>query len=308
MIHNFYVHVIVSSIAIATVFGTLSAMGASSATLNWKAAVEDAARNAPEARIVVLDLATGRPLASHRLNEAAHTLAEPGSTLKPLVLYRLVADGRWNPDRRIACDRALTIAGRSLACAHPSGTPFDAREALAWSCNSYFADVARALAPGELGRILRPTGLLAQTGLASNGTSGEAAAEFREPTTTASTQLALLGLEGIRVTPLEMATAYRWLAQQLAAHPDSQAARVVRAGIEDSASFGMARPAGMGGVAVAGKTGTAKSAVSSHAHGWFAGIAPATKPQVVIVVYVPAGRGVDAAAVAADLLAHSPPV
>ena len=51
----------------------------------------------------------------------------------------------------------------------------------------------------------------------------------------------LLGVEGIRVTPLELAVAYRWLALQFAAHPDIEAAQVVRAGIEDSASFGMAR-------------------------------------------------------------------
>lgn len=244
-------------------------------------------------------------LASHHLNEAAHTLAEPGSALKPLVLYGLVANGQWNPGRRIACNRSLVVAGRRLPCAHPPGTPFDASEALAWSCNSYFAEVARSLAPGELGKLLRPTGLLSVTGLAG---PAEAAAEFREPTNTATAQLALLGVEGIRISPLELAVAYRWLAQQLAAHPGTPATRVVRTGMEDSASFGMARPAGLGGVAIAGKTGTASGATSSQTHGWFAGIAPADNPQVVIVVYVPAGRGVDAAAVAANLLAHSPPV
>lgn len=270
--------------------------------------MEDAARTSPQARILILDLPTGHVLASHGLGDAARTLAEPGSTLKPLIVYRLVSEGRWNPDRRVACNRGLVVAGRNLACAHPPETPFNAREALAWSCNSYFAEVARSLAPGELGRLLRPTGLLAVTGLAGKNAPAEAAAEFREPANTAATQLTLLGVEGVRITPLELAWAYRWLALQLAAHPDSQAARVVREGIEDSASFGMARTAGLGGVAIMGKTGTAKSALTNQSHGWFAGLASAENPQVVIVVYEPAGRGADAAAVAADVLAHSPPV
>jgi cell division protein FtsI/penicillin-binding protein 2 len=253
-----------------------------------------------------VDIATGRLTASHRLNDAAHTLAAPGSTLKPLILYSLIATGRWNPERRIACHRKLLVAGRSLACTHPAAPPFDAREALTWSCNSYFANVAQSLEPGELGRILRPTGLLAVTGFASNGPSTEAVAEFREPANMAQSQLALLGVEGIRITPLELAAAYRWLALQMAAHPDSQASQVVRAGIEDSASFGMARQVAVAGVSIAGKTGTAEGAASTQTHGWFAGLAPAAKPQVVLVVYLPAGRGADAASVAAEALSHSP--
>ena len=219
--HTLPVHGIVRSIAIFAVFGALSAACTRSSSPNWQTAVERAARTAPEARILVLDLATGHLLASHRLSEAARTLAAPGSTLKPLVLYGLLKSGRWNPDQRIACNRKLVVAGHSLACTHPPAPPFDAREALAWSCNSYFAEVARSLQPGELGRILRPTGLLAVTGLAGKDAPAEVAAEFREPGNAEAAELALLGVEGVRITPLELAAAYRWLALQLAAHPES---------------------------------------------------------------------------------------
>lgn len=279
-------------------------MSASSQTgaPEWQSVMESAARRAPEARIVVLDIASGRLLAGQRLDEAARTLAAPGSTLKPLVLYELVSAGRWNPASRVACNRQLVVAGHRLACTHPPAPPFDAREALTWSCNSYFAAVARTLEPGELGRLLRPTGLLGATGLARE----EAVADFREPDSIEAEQLALLGVEGARVTPLELAMAYRWLALQLAAHPDSEAARVVRAGLEDSASFGMAGQASLGGIAVMGKTGTAEGMASSRSHGWFAGLAPAQQPKVVIVVYEPAGRGADAARVAGVLLALAP--
>lgn len=289
------------SLAIVAVSGAVCASSQSLLPV-WQSAVDRASRQSPEARIVVLDIASGRLLASYRLDEAARTVAAPGSTLKPLVLYSLIRAGRWNPANRVACNRQLVVAGRRLACTHPPAPPFDAREALTWSCNSYFAAVARSLQPGELGRLLRPTGLLGLTGLAR----GEAGAEFREPDSVSSQQLTLLGVDGVRVTPLELATAYRWLALELAAHADSDAAEVVRAGLKDSASFGMAGQASLGGVAVLGKTGTAEGVASSRTHGWFVGLAPADNPQVVIAVFLPAGRGADAAHVAGELLGIAP--
>jgi cell division protein FtsI/penicillin-binding protein 2 len=268
----------------------------------WQNAVHSAALQEPAARVVVLDIASGKILAANQLSDAARTLAAPGSTLKPLVLYALVSAGKWNPANRVACNRQLVVAGHRLACTHPLSPPFDARQALTWSCNSYFAAVARTLPPGELGELLRPTGLLAATGLARP----EAVAEFREPQSANDAQLTLLGVQGVRVTPLELAAAYRWLALELAAHPDSEAAQVVRAGLEDSASFGMAGQASLGGVPVLGKTGTADSEASGRSHGWFAGIAPAQKPSVVVAVYLPAARGADAAHVAGEILSHAP--
>ena len=268
----------------------------------WEAAVRSTARLAPQARIVVLDAATGRLLASNRLAEAARTLATPGSTLKPLVLYALVSAGRWDPAQRIACTRTLRIAGHSMNCSHPPSDPMDAKAALAWSCNTYFSTVAAILAPDELRQLLTKTGLLGATGFRQN----EAVASLRDTRTLDDTRLALLGVEGVRVTPLEMAAAYRWLALELAAHPESAAAKVVREGLAGAASFGTAGAADLGGVPVAGKTGTSSPETGGQSHGWFLGLAPAAKPGVVIAVYLPAGHGSDAARVAAELLAHSP--
>jgi cell division protein FtsI/penicillin-binding protein 2 len=269
---------------------------------DWQDAIRRATRLVPEARIIVLDAPTGRLLAAHQLDEGARTLAAPGSTLKPLILYSLMASGRWSPERHVSCDRNLVIAGHRLQCTHPPAAPYDAREALTWSCKSYFASVARSVKPGELGPILRPTGLLSATGLVRD----EAVAEFQEPHSTEAAQLTVLGVHGIRVTPLELAAAYRWLAMELSSHPASRAAQIVRMGLEDSASFGMAGPANLGGVPMMGKTGTAEGVSSTHTHGWFVGLAPAANPKVVVVVYLPAGRGADAARIAGDMLSRSP--
>jgi cell division protein FtsI/penicillin-binding protein 2 len=269
---------------------------------SWPAAVARALGSNPQARIVALDIPTGILLAAGNLDDAARTLAAPGSTIKPLALYGLVASGHWDPTRRIACNRKLTIAGRSLNCSHPPTQPMDARQALAWSCNTYFAAVAGALAPGELRGLLAPSGLLAPTGLASN----EAIAAFTDPRTSDENRLTLLGVEGIRVTPLELALAYRWLAQQLDTHPDTPASHLLSSGLADSAGFGIAAAASLGGVSVAGKTGTANLGAGTPSHGWFAGWAPLDHPRSVIVVYLPAGHGANAAEVAAKVLANSP--
>ena len=294
-------HRILLIIASVAAIGLLSAPRPSNSQ-TWEIAVRSPAPQVPDARIIVVDVRSGRLLAAHQLDGAARTLAAPGSTLKPLVLYGLVSAGRWNPANRIACSRELVVAGHRLACSHPLAPPFDARSAMTWSCNSYFAAVARALRPGELGALLRPTGLLAATGFAEN----EAVAVFHEPQNLDEEQLAVLGVEGVRVTCLELAAAYRWLALELAAHPESEAARVVRDGLADSASFGMAGQASLGGVPVLGKTGTADSEASGRSHGWFVGVAPAQSPSVVIAIYLPSSRGADAAHIAGEILNHSP--
>jgi cell division protein FtsI/penicillin-binding protein 2 len=241
-----------------------------------------------------------------------------------MLLYSLIASHRWDPNRRIACSRHLQIEGRSLNCSHPPlpGPP-NATEALTWSCNTYFAALAASIPPAQLRPLLAATGLLGQTGVAP----AEATAGFRDPTTTSAVQLTALGVDGIRVTPLELAAAYRWLALQLEAHPDSNAAQVVLSGLADSASFGIAGQASLGGVQVAGKTGTANLGPGTPSHGWFVGFAPASRPSespstshgpdpisetrdprpiVVICIYLPTGHGSDAARVAADVLASSP--
>jgi len=267
---------------------------------NWQSAAESAAVKAADARILVIEISTGRLLASARLDEAAHTLATPGSTLKPLILYYALESRSWDSQRRVACSRQLRIAGHRLDCFHPPADPMNAEQALTWSCNSYFAALAGALAPGELRRALGERGLFAATGLAQ----GEALAEFAEPRTREAAELRVLGIDGVRVTLPELAEAYRSLAIVL--NGRSEAAEVVRAGLSDSASFGMAGAASLGGVAVAGKTGTAEANAGGPTHGWFAGLAPAGTPRVVVAVYLPVGRGADAAAVAAEVLAHSP--
>lgn len=291
---------------ICVLLGSVARFAVSQATgdqsqLTWQAAVLRAKRVSPSARIVVLDLPQGHLLASSHLAAAARTLAPPGSLLKPLFLYSLIYEGRWDPRQRIACTRGLRIAGRPMSCSHPASSLINATNALALSCNTYFARVASTLRPDELREILSPTGLLSITGLVN----GEVAAEMHDPQTVEQTELTVLGVTGVRVTPLEVAAAYRWLAVRMAADPDSTATLTVHAGLIEAVQYGTAAGAAPTGMALAGKTGTA-GGPGAQSHGWFAGLAPGESPKIAFAIYLPAGRGSDAAKVAAALLRASP--
>jgi len=78
----------------------------------------------------------------------------------------------------------------------------------------------------------------------------------------------------------------------------------LRAAMRQSVTAGVAKKAAIGGVEVAGKTGTAEfgprlSNGKSATHGWFVGFAPYNDPQIAIVVFVQRGSGGDDASPAA---------
>jgi penicillin-binding protein 2 len=78
----------------------------------------------------------------------------------------------------------------------------------------------------------------------------------------------------------------------------------LRAAMRQSVVSGVAKKAAVGGVEVAGKTGTAEfgprqSNGKYATHGWFVGFAPYNDPQIAIVVFVQRGSGGDDASPAA---------
>ncbi len=78
--------------------------------------------------------------------------------------------------------------------------------------------------------------------------------------------------------------------------------------MRQSVTSGVARNAGVSGVSVAGKTGTAEFGAiradgTYETHGWFAGYAPADDPEVAVVVFLQRGSGGnDASPAAARIL------
>ncbi len=239
---------------------------------------------------VVLDGRQGRVIAVVRAAQVAQTASAPGSTLKPFFLTAALRQGRVSAQATVLCHGDLRIAGRDLACTHPrEDNVLDSERALAYSCNTWFANLAQRFTPNEAAGVLRGYGFGGRTGLLRE----EAMGDVRTPRDETEVQLQVLGLRDVAITPLQLAQAYARLASELDAVP------VVRRGLEGSVAYGMAHGAATSGMTIAGKTGTASDPGEAWTHGWFAGFATRRGERVVVVIYVPHGNGADAA-----LLAH----
>jgi cell division protein FtsI/penicillin-binding protein 2 len=236
-----------------------------------QSAVDRAMAGKPGAAVVA-DIATGRLLAGYRVEQARTRVASPGSTLKPFTLGAWIdAHGGASPPAW-ACTRQLRLAGRRFDCTHPllAAAP-DPAGALAYSCNCYFAHLALELNPAEFARTLRT--MAGQVSTAANPEE---------------LQLQAIGEWGIEMTPMELVTAYRRLAQSR----KRQVLEPVFAGLEGAVAFGSAQLAAAPPLPVAGKTGTGVG------HAWFAGFTP----EAVVVVFLEQGRGgSDASPVAGEM-------
>jgi cell division protein FtsI/penicillin-binding protein 2 len=243
---------------------------------------------------VVVDVTTRDVLAAHGMELASLRLEAPGSTLKPFVLMALLESGKLDPKQQFVCHRPLKIGSAQLDCTHPAEVmQLNAAEAIAYSCNSYIAQVASRLNGAELLEILRRAGFDTPSGLVPQETRGRIA----QPSNLEELQLEALGYRGIVVTPLELLEAYRRLALRRREKDFGVDAPVFQ-GLEDSVAFGMAHAASVSGMNIAGKTGTSVARNTQQTHGFFVGYAPAEKPEIAFVVFLAQGRGLDAAALA----------
>ena len=268
------------SLVLLGLFFVSPLMGAAASTA--QTALSSALRD-PPAVGVVLDLKTGRRVAIVKPAEAESLRSTPGSILKPLFLTAALRRQQVQPQATVFCRRDLRIAagGRdwNLACTHPqTDVAFAAQDALAYSCNRYFANLADRISPEEARTILEHYGL------------GQA----KTPETREEKELLVLGVAGIAVSPMQIATAYRKLALEL----DDSRVDAVREGLRNSVRYGMAHNASVPGMEIAGKTGTASDTMQGSSHGWFAGVGAFDHKEMVVVIYLPHGNGADAARLA----------
>jgi stage II sporulation protein D len=247
---------------------------------NWQTAVDLSVAHRPGI-ILVARVADGQIVAARNRNLADNVFALPGSAIKPFVLAALIDSGVLPPRADWVCTQHLTIAGHNLACTHPkSAVPLDAVSALAYSCNQFFAHFATEIPPGRLHSALNAYGFDAQIAAGND-----------------DLRLQALGETDVRISPARLLSAYRKLALERRENRPSLAP--VFAGMEASAEYGTSRAASIAGWKIAGKTGTGPE------YGWFAGYAPADRPEWAFLIAVPRGSGSgDAAPLAHDILAH----
>jgi cell division protein FtsI/penicillin-binding protein 2 len=189
------------------------------------------------------------------------------------------------------------VETHNLDCQHiRTVEAMNAERALAYSCNSYFTEMGARANDEQMRSALRRAGFGSTTHLVASEASGS----LQSARTRESLQLMSVGEDGIRVTPLQLAASYRKLAVQ--AQSSDEALKVVLSGLHGAVAYGTAQGAQVPGTDVAGKTGTSTAEEGPWTHGWFAGFAPASNPEVVVVVFLERGHGSEAATIAGTIL------
>jgi penicillin-binding protein 2 len=252
------------------------------------------AMNKRQGAAVVLDVQTGRILASYRMDVAARRAVSPGSAIKPFTLMTLIEAGVVTEQTALICPKVVRIGKRTFDCSHEVlPGPLNAVAALAYSCNHFFTRLAETLPLDALTRAFSRFGFSSLTGKWQTEIPGT----VQQPVSKQALQLMSIGADDIAVTPLAMAEAYCQLARRLRSQENTAEMRIISEGLRAVVTTGTGKLAASKQVVVSGKTGTAGG------HGWFAGFVPSERPEIVVVVFLERGTGpADAALIAGRIL------
>ncbi len=230
----------------------------------------------------ITDISSGRVVSASR-EDLLRTPVLPGSIAKIATLVAALESGVVQPSTRFACTRRLDVDGHRLDCSHPDvGRPLGPAEALAHSCNSYFAAVARLLRREALDRAFSELGL---------------------PPSDPSSSLvsSALGIAGRRLPPEQWLGALVRFATSGTRVPAGVRA-VVLDGLRWGAEFGTASAFHEHGMSALAKTGTAAMPGGGF-EGLLIAVTPADHPSRAVVVMAPGASGRDAARLAVERLA-----
>ena len=286
-----------------------------------KAAIQQ--HQAESGSIVILDVETGEVLAmvnqpSYNPNDRAQYSAEryrnraitdifePGSSIKPLIIAAALESGSYRPDSIVDTTPGYVVVGPKKIEDPRNLGRISLTTILSRSSNVGVTKIAMSLQPDQLWATMTKFGL---GSLTSSGFPGESAGLLTHYNDWRQISQATLGYGyGISVTPLQLTQAYAALGNDGKMRPVSlvrldqpnESSRIVSSKTASSVRRMMeevVRPGGTGakasvaGYRIAGKTGTAwKFAAGGYSEdkyfSIFAGLAPASEPQLAAVVVI----------------------
>jgi membrane peptidoglycan carboxypeptidase len=291
-----------------------------------------------EGTIIVMDAQTGRIRALVNPKTAFAEAAMPGSTMKPFTALAALRAGLIDQDSRTVCPGRFTGLDFSLACVHADHLPpFTPSQAIAYSCNYYFATLGQRLgredliqtlrsfgfgqlaAPGEVAGLLRPceTGTSARIQIAHHASAQS----------DCNARAAVGESDHIQVTPIQLLVAYTALVNgghlfrpRVAGGAIEPATldislrhrAIITEGMAGAVRYGTARHAHLDTLPlyILGKTGTSIPPKGFRANGWFVGFAAGPQPKgepqpaeidLAVLVLVERSHGADAAAVSRSI-------
>lgn len=284
---------------------------------------------ASAASAVVLDVTTGEILAmvnqpagnpNNRRerrsallrNRAITDVFEPGSTLKPFTIALALESRAYRAETPIDTGPGYLRVGRHLVKDIHNYGLIDVAQVISKSSNVGITKIALSLPPEALWNLYARLGFGVQTGL---GFIGEQSGSLSHYSSWSAFEHATHSFGyGVAVTALQLAQAYAVLAADGVRRPlsllrreqppgeeerllSADTARKVRTMLEAAVGMeGTAIGASVPGYRIAGKTGTVHKVVDgSYADdrylSLFAGMAPASRPRLVMVVTVDEAKG-----------------
>lgn len=281
--------------------------------------------NAAAGSAVVLDVATGKVLAmvnqpsfnvndrsqltpSATRNRAVTDVFEPGSTMKPFTVAAALESGRWQPHTKVETTPGyVRVNGNLIRDTRDYGS-LSVSDVIAKSSNVGISKIALSLEPEHQWGMYQKLGFGSDTG---SGFPGEASGRLSISALHNDFERASLSFGyGLSVTPLQLARAYAAIAadgiirpigfledDELSATDNVRVmsvknARSIRKMMQYVVSDeGTGKLAQVSNYSVAGKTGTVhKFIAGGYAKdrylSVFAGMVPATKPELVMVVVI----------------------
>src|SRR5882762_6848590 len=265
-----------------------------------------------EGTIIVMDAQSGRVRALVNPQAAFAAAAMPGSTMKPFTALAALRAGLIDQDSRTVCPGRFNGLNFSQPFVHADHLPsFTPSQAIAYSCNYYFATLGQRLGRDNLIETLRPFGFGQLTGVNDDvaGTmrpceTGNGAriqtAHHASLQSDCDAREAIGESDHIQVTPIQLMSAYTALVNgghllQPRVTSDGRSGASERATIEISprhraiitegmagaVRYGTARSAHLDSLPfyILGKTGTSAPPKGFRARGWFVGFAAAPQPQ-----------------------------
>ena len=245
-------------------------------------------------------------------NRAITDIFEPGSSFKPLILAAALEGGNYTPTTIIDTSPGVLRVGNRILTQDSSNLGrIDLTTVLAVSSDVGTARVALTMEPDSIWRVLTALGV---GQLSASGFPGESAGRLDDPQHWRTVGQATLSYGyGVAVTALQLARAYAAIAANGVLRPVSMVAldeppageRAISAKTAEelrSMLEAVVSPRGTGQRAavknyrIAGKTGTSRKA---EAGGYdnqrhtavFAGMAPASRPRLVVAVVINEPQG-----------------
>jgi len=267
------------------------------------------------------------------LNRATQGLYPPGSVIKVMMADAALSEKITDLNTTIHCEGELKVPPDYVLeeSGHVAHGDLNLEEALAVSCNVTFGTLALKLGDNKMAKTFDRYGFKHSIGAELQ----EVESHIPDINSLANGDLAQLGIGqgSLLVTPLRMAmlastfankgiimkpyivssitdsdgkTIKDFSPEEWLTPTSSQLADVISKMMVTVVNKGTGSGAGLRGIKVAGKTGTAEN-THGASHAWFIGFAPADNPEVVIAVIVEnAGSGGSIAApIAGRILAQA---